>query len=350
MNVRQAIQRARDWVAEESTRIPGFHGAFLAGSLTRLPHDMPLEPWRDVDVVMVTTDRAAVKEDRLELIHEGIILECGLLGDEGFRSAETLLSEPEHADNLAAGVILADPTGALGRLHKAVAAEYFRRRWVQARVDSRARVVTKRLVAGRKALEAGDLAAVLMHFYVGTAQLVNLSSLANATPLTLRRCFIRTGEILEAQGRADLHEEALALIGTAKLTRADTERFLSHFDEAFELATRIKRQPVHYDFKFRSHLRPYYVDGTREMIDAGRHREAMFWIIGYAYQAWLVLLSDATDEQQQPHLARLVEFFQTLDLLPTSDWADRLDRYESLLQKFTEAAAARVRTHPGLRD
>ena len=63
-----------------------------------------------------------------------------------------------------------------------------------------------------------------------------------------------------------------------------------------------------------------------------------------------MLLSDATDEQQQPHLARLVEFFQTLDLLPTSDWADRLDRYESLLQKFTEAAAARVRTHPGLRD
>jgi hypothetical protein len=350
MNVGQAIQRAREWVAEESTRIPGFHGALLAGSLTHLPPETPLESWRDVDVVMLTTDPSAMKDDRLELVHEGVILECAILGDEPFRSADVILSAPEHADNVAAGVILADPTGALGRLHDTVAAEYSRRRWVQARCDSRKQLVGKRLAAGRKALAAGDLPAVLMHFYVGTALMMGLTSLSNARPLTLRRCFMRSGELLEAQGRADLHEQALALIGTATLTREDTERFLSYFDEAFELATRIKRQPVHYDFKFRGHLRPYYVDGTREMIDAGRHREATFWIIGYAYQAWLVLLSDASEDQQQPHLERLMEFFQTLDLLPTSDWADRLDRYEALLQKFSEAADARVRTHPGLRD
>ncbi|NMO22182.1 hypothetical protein HPC49_38705 [Pyxidicoccus fallax] len=348
MNVGQAIQRARSWVEQQAPRIPGFHGAFLAGSLTRMAPETPLEPWRDVDVVMLTTDRDAIKDDRLELVHDGLVLECAVLGDEPFRSPERILGSAEFADNLAAGVILADPTGELGRLHQRVAVEHSRRQWVQARCEDNARVAAKRLAQARKALEAGELPAVLMHFYVGTVMMINLTSISNASPLTMRRCFVRSGELLEAQGQADLHEEALELIGTARLTRGDTERFLSHFDEAFRMAIQVKRQRVHYDFKFREHLRPYYVDGTREMIEAGRHREATFWIIGFAYQAWLVLLNDAPEELQQPHLERLVDFFQALDLLPTTDWEARLNRFEALLAKFSAAATERIRDNPAL--
>lgn len=350
MNVGEAIHRARHWVEQQSSHVPGFHGAFLAGSLTHMQPDTPLEPWRDVDVVVVTTDPTSVKDERLELYHDGLILECGVLGDEPFRSAEGILGSAELADNVAAGVILADPTGALRRLHTQVSAEYARRRWVQARCDSRKAAIGRRLVAAREALAKDDFPAVFMHFYVGMSLLVGLTAQAEARPLTLRRGFVLSGELLEAQGRADLHEAALEVMGSARLSAEEAERALAHFDAAFELATRVKRQPVHYDFKFRGHLRPYYVDGTREMLREGRHREAIYWIIGYCYQAWLVLLNDAPEELQQPHLERLALFFEKLDALPTSDWGARLDRLQDLLTRFSAAVDARIRTNPALAD
>lgn len=350
MNVDQAIQRARAWVEQQSASIPGFHGAFLAGSLTRMSPDAPLEPWRDVDVVVVTTAPGSVMGDRLELSLDGIIIECGVLSDESFRSAEDILSSAEHADNMAAGVILADPTGSLRRLHAQVASEYTRRKWVQARCDSRKAYIGRRMVSAREALAADNFPAVFMHFYVAMSLLVGLIAQADAKPLTLRRGFVLSGELLEAWGRKDLHEEALELLGSARLSREDVERFLSHFDEAFDLAVRVKRQPVHYDFKFREHLRPYYVDGTREMLREGRHREAVYWIIGYCYQAWLVLLNDAPEALQQPHLERLALFFEQLDVLPTSDWGARLDRLQNVFTRFSEAIDERIRTQPGLAD
>ncbi|AEI67789.1 hypothetical protein [Corallococcus macrosporus] len=350
MNVDQAIQRARAWVEQQSTHISGFHGAFLAGSLTRMPPNTPLEPWRDVDVVVVTTDPGSVQGDRMELSLDGIIIECGVLSDEPFRSPEGILSSAEHADNLAAGVILADPTGSLQKLHTQVAAEYARRRWVQARCDSRKEYIGRRMRQAREALAADNFPAVFMHFYVAMSLLVGLTAQADAKPLTLRRGFVLSGALLESWGRADLHEEALALLGSAHLSREEVEQFLAHFDEAFELAVRVKRKPIHYDFKFQRHLRPYYVDGTREMLREGRHREAIYWIIGYCYQAWLVLLNDAPEALQQPHLERLVSFFEKLDVLPTSDWASRLNRLQDVVTKFSAAIDERIRTQPGLFD
>jgi len=53
MMVREAREIASDWVENEGCRVPGFSGAFFAGSVNfKAPHDV-LSPGSDVDVFII---------------------------------------------------------------------------------------------------------------------------------------------------------------------------------------------------------------------------------------------------------------------------------------------------------
>ena len=54
--VKQVREVARQWVIEEASTLPGFHGAFFAGSINWLPDDAAFPPTSDVDVVVVLAD------------------------------------------------------------------------------------------------------------------------------------------------------------------------------------------------------------------------------------------------------------------------------------------------------
>jgi len=53
MRVRQAEAVARHWVIEEVSTIPGFHGAYVAGSANGLPDDAVVPATSDLDVNVV---------------------------------------------------------------------------------------------------------------------------------------------------------------------------------------------------------------------------------------------------------------------------------------------------------
>lgn len=348
MKAYQVLEKAKAWAEEQGRGIPGFHGAFVAGSLARMPGDTELERWRDVDVVMLTREPKAVLAVRLEPEHEGFILESSCLGAEPFLSAETILSTPEHVDNIAAGRILVDPTGELHRLHERVSAEHTRRHWVKARLEFERKLLMERL--DQAASKAGNHGERLVHFHMAMVSLTALIPVAHNQPLTLRRRFVQMGELLEQQGRAELHEEALRLIGCAHLTREAVEQYVADFSQAFDRAVQVKRITVPYDYKFRAHLRPYYVEGTLDMVRAGRHREATFWLFGFYYLASLVLMSDAPAEEKLLYKQRCDRFFQDLDLTPSADWAGKLERARALAGRFIEAAEEAIQRNPALVD
>ncbi len=83
------------------------------------------------------------------------------------------------------------------------------------------------------------------------------------------------------EGRPDLHEEALRLLGYDRFDRRRVEAYLAACAAAFDLAVAVKDRWAPFDFKLQPHVRPYIVEGAREMIDEGHHREAMFWIVSF---------------------------------------------------------------------
>ena len=93
----------------------------------------PFRLYRDVDVVVVLPEGA--QDDTVEVFYRGVMLEVISIDLKAHQDAEAILANPSHGPNMATTQILADPTGILTPLHQKVAAEYGRRRWIEARCE-----------------------------------------------------------------------------------------------------------------------------------------------------------------------------------------------------------------------
>jgi len=54
MRMFEARRVAIEWVERVASQMPGFEGAYFAGSIVGLPDDAALPPSSDVDIVIVT--------------------------------------------------------------------------------------------------------------------------------------------------------------------------------------------------------------------------------------------------------------------------------------------------------
>src|SRR5215212_3655406 len=131
--VREVVEIVREWVDLYALHLPDFAGAYLWAGITALPPDALFPLYRDVDVVVVLPEGA--QYDTVEVFYRGLMLEVISIDLKAHQDAEAVLANPSHGPNMATTQILADPTGILVPLQQAVAAEYTRRRWIQARSD-----------------------------------------------------------------------------------------------------------------------------------------------------------------------------------------------------------------------
>ncbi len=325
MNVGQVIETMREWVELRGRGTPGFVGAHLAGGILALPPSAPFPPYRDVDVMLVVD--GAPHADGEDLVYKGLIIGCGMSSVEGYRTPEGILAAPGLAGNLGPdAVILADPQGVLAPLHAAVAREYGKRRWVVARCEAERRMIQENIDGVARAAATGSPIAVAQSDDEGLyAQplwalssvvlfLSGLIAVASLRRPTYRRSYVLLGELLRGQGCGDLHEGALRLPGYERIPRDLAKAYLAACAAAFDKAVAVIDRPVPFGYSLRPHVRPYIIEGAREMIDEGYHREAMFWIASY-----LMIASHA--------IGRCAPY---PDLSPYQEAVDRLHRDSGL--------------------
>ncbi len=233
--------------------------------------------YRDVDVVVVLPEGA--QDDTTEVFYRGVMLEVMSLDLKAHQDAEAILANPSHGPNMATTQILADPIGILAPLHRKVTSEYGRRRWIAARCEKEKASADKHLTA---ILAVSTPQERVDSVWAFLGALSGLLAVAQLKRPTTRRTLTLLGELLDEQGRSDLHEAALTLFGSAHMSRADVEAMLDQSVIAFDRSVEVYHTPTPYGFTIRPHLRPYLAEATQEMIDEGNHREAMFWISALA--------------------------------------------------------------------
>jgi hypothetical protein len=337
---RVIVDTVREWVHQHARRMPGFAGAYLWGGITALPAEAPFRLYRDVDVVVVL--REGAPEDEEEVFYRGLSLEVISKNLDAHMDAEAVLANPSDGPNLATTQILADPTGALTSLHRAVAAAYGRRRWVQARCAAERASLEEWLANMRQATtpaERLDAARVVV------GNLGALLAVAQLKRPTTRRALALLGELLAAQGRADLHEAALGIFGSAAMGVAEVRALLEQSLRAFDRAVQVYRTPIPFSFALRPHLRPYHGEGSLEMIDEGKHREAMFWI-SCLDTAFLVLQNDAPAAEKQAFATQLHAMYAALGYTSDPVWAERVEAAERLVPQISRIADALAAQHP----
>ncbi len=289
---------------------------------------------------MVLTQGAP--DDEEEVLYLGLMLEIISKNLETHRDAEAVLANPSDGPNLATTQILSDPTGILAPLHRAVAADYGRRRWIEARCVAEKATAEEWLTAMRGAATPLDR-MVAARVFLGA--LSGLMAVAQLKRPTTRRSLALLGELLDEQVRPDLHEAALTLMGSAHLRRADVQAMLEQFVHAFDRAVEVYQTPIPYGFALRPHVRPYHVEGTQEMIDAGQHREAVFWITCLD-TAYIALENDAPEAEKAGFAAQFQAICATLEYTSAAVWAERVDTAQWLAPEVYRLADALVARYP----
>jgi len=310
MKVAETIAIAREWVEQKGRRQPGFRAAHLMGSLTVLPREASFPIYRDVDIGIVLSGEAWSEQENVGGPYRGLVIDCGFYPDECYHSPEVVLSDPGLAPHLAADSVLCDPHGMLGKIQDVVVREYARRHWVRTRCESQKRLALHRLDQLDQADSVENFCETL--YLLVVQPLCGLLAIACLRNPTHRRSLALARELLMQAGRPALHEALLDLLGHASLSREEVSAWLEPLSAAFEYAVAVKRSPSPFGFKVHPDFLPYFVEGARELIDEGLHREAMWWLVCGYWLSNAVIQNDGSPEAKALHYAQFGRIRGTL--------------------------------------
>ncbi|MCC6792795.1 MAG: hypothetical protein IT336_13975 [Thermomicrobiales bacterium] len=297
MKVIDAKAVARQWVLDYVAGMPGFVGAFVHGSANWMADDDRLPPTSDLDV-MVVFDGATPAQKPGKLVERGVMLEVSYLSGDQLGSPDAILGQSDLAGSLHVPSVILDPTGRLGRLQAAVAGDYARRNWVRARCEHARDKVLRNLDAIQADAPFHDQFTSWLFGAGVTAHIPLVAGLRNPT---VRTRYVAVRDLLTTYGRLDTYELLLGLLGCAEMDRERVERHLAAMTEAFDTAKKVVATPFFFAADISDLARPVAVDGSREMIARGDHREAVFWIAATYARCQKVLHTDGTAELAERH-------------------------------------------------
>jgi hypothetical protein len=343
VKVAEARALAARWVGEHGAATVGFAGAFLSGSTVWLPDAAELAPASDVDVMVVTT-RPDAPPKLGKFRWEGVLIEVTYLAWEQISSAEAILGSYHLAGSFRKNTIVADPTGRLGRLQAATAAEYARRPWVRRRcADAEQRIVNR-----LGALE-GPLPDRVLGWMFPTGVTTHVLLTAGLRNPTIRLRYLAVRELLVEYGHVEAYDELLRLLGCADLTPPEAEHHLRAMTEVFDATVPLSSTPFFFSSDITVAARPIAVDGGRDLISRGRHREAMFWIVATYARCLTILAADAPAVHADfaPGFAELVA---ALGITSPADLTRRAQDVLDYLPRLRRLTEAILKANPEIED
>src|SRR5262245_7015669 len=297
MRVGYARAAAADWVFRYAQNRTGFRGAYLGGSTISLPDDAELVATSDLDVLIVaaaTCEDPPIKTGKVR--YRGVLLDIGSVPEQQLRSPEQVLGSYRLAGSFRIDRIIADPSGWLHRLQAAVAADFARRHWVRTRCEEAGRIIEERLAGIQPGAPFHEQVTRWLFAAGGTAHLPLVAALFNPT---VRLRYLAAREVLAAHGLDEHYRPLLELLGCADLTRQTVGRQLDGLAATFDAAAAVARTPIAFSSDITPAARHIAIDGSRQLIDRGDHREAVFWVVASYARCHAILAVDAPDLHRQ---------------------------------------------------
>ena len=343
MIVKDAKANARQWVSETGANLPGFQGAFFHGSTAWLPDDAPLPPASDVDVMVVLDDPGALPKLG-KFRYQGILLEVSFLARDEVASPEVVLGAYHLAGSFWKPSIIADPTGQLGVIHHAVARDYTNRTWVRRRCAHARDKVLRGFPFHESALFPDQVNAWLFPAGVLTHVLL-VAGLRNPT---VRTRYVAVRALLADYGYEALYERLLDPLGCAHLSKERVKQHLATLTEAFETAAVVAATPFFFSADITRPARPVAIDGSRDLIDRGDHREAVFWMAATYTRCQTILAHDAPPAVQRRVEPGYRALLADLGIVSVADLVLRKAAVDAFLPEVWSVAEAIMAANPDI--
>ncbi|MFN8442334.1 MAG: hypothetical protein U0175_16285 [Caldilineaceae bacterium] len=335
---------AQQWVVEEATTLPGFIGAFFHGSITWLEDDAVLSLSSDVDIMVVLSgEMPAVKLGKFR--HQGVLLEVSYLAADEISSAEQVLGTFYLAGSLRTATPIADPTGKLKAIQQVVAQEFAKPQWVRARCQQAGDKILSNLQSIETYTQFHDQVSAWLF---GTSLTTIVLLLAGLKNPTVRKRYVAVKELLMEHGYGDFYEELLDLLGCRQISQERCRAHLAALTEVFDVAKSVVKTPIFFASDISDDARPIAIDGSRNLIDNGLQREAIFWLVATYARCQKVLAQDTPrhvfEQFDLPFRALLADLgIQTLD-----DILARRERVKGFLPRLWDVAETLIKANPVL--
>ncbi len=327
MRVGEARAAAADWVARYGRSVPGYRGAYFSGSTVGLPGDAELPATSDVDVVVVTdTPRPPAAPGKFG--YQGAVLEVSHMPASQLERPEQVLGSYHLAGSFRTCTVIEDPGGLLRGLQTEVPARFADLPWVRRRCEDARHRIVSRLEALRAREVAAPFHEQVMAWLFPTGVTTHVPLVAALRNPTVRLRYLRVREVLDDYGLPDIYPELLELLGCREWSTARVRHHLRALARTFDATAEVSTTPFFFSGDLTAAARPIAVDGSRELIGRGDHREAVFWIIATFTRCHTVLAADA------PELHRSLDpaFREAVADLGIGSVADLLPRAERVLR------------------
>jgi hypothetical protein len=344
MILRDAKEIARQWVAGASQTTPGFLGAFFHGSSNWLADDTELPASSDLDVMIVLDDKdPPVKPGKF--IHRDMMLEVSYLSADQIRSADAILGDYRLAGSFHTASVIADPSGRLTALQATVARDYAKRHWVRTRCEHARDNVLHYLRSVDSAVSLHQQATGWLFGAGVTTHVLLVAGLKNPT---VRKRYLAARDLLEEYNRLDFHERLLELLGCAQWTRTQAEDHLAELAHVFDAAKTAIKSPFFFASDLTDLARPIAIDGSRELIEHGYHREAVFWLVATSLRCQAVFAADAPDEMRERYEPSCLRLLNDLGITSSADLRVRRDQVIDALPDVWDVAEAIMAANPAI--
>ncbi|HEY3935955.1 MAG TPA: hypothetical protein VGL97_00875 [Bryobacteraceae bacterium] len=326
--------------------MPGFRGAYTAGSTNWLSDDAELTGASDLDIMIVLADGSqACPRDKF--IYRDTLLEASHLRSDQFQSPDRILSDYHVAPSFRTTKIMFDPFGHLTPLLAAVSRDYHKRHWVrQRRNDAREKILGYLRSIHEGAALHEQVMALL--FAAGiTTHVLLVAGLGNPT---VRARYVAVRELLTDYDLLEFHETLLELLGAARISPGQANHHLATLAEVFDAARRAIKTPFPFGSDISDNARPIAIDGSLELIARGYHREAMFWIGVTHSRCQTVLSRDAPGDLMRSFHESFQELAGDLGMGTFGEIRGRGAEIERMLPQLCDLAESIIAANGEIED
>jgi hypothetical protein len=344
MKVGTAREIAAKWVMQNMSEESWFRGAYFSGSTVGLSRDDELPLASDVDVVVVTAfDDPPLKLGKF--VHSGVLIEITYVPWNQLQSADDVLTNYHLAGSFRVNTIFADPTGQLKKLYENVSQRFAEEVWVRQRCEH----ARQRIETGLKSINTSDpwhdqVTGWLFPTGV-TTHVILVAALQNPT---VRLRYVKARNVLMEYGYDAVYEELLELLGVWDLSAEQVEGHVDALERTFDAAVSVAKTPFFFSSDITEDSRQIAIDGSRELIRSGFHREAMFWIVATFARCHKIFDADGSEELKTEHAPAFEAVVADLGIRTSEDLIQRAEDVLVYLPKLMEITEAILLDNPNM--
>lgn len=345
MLAKDAKNIARKWVWEEAVKITGIYGAFFHGSINWLPDNAVFPQHSDVDL-MIVLEGSDPPIKLGKFIYEDVLLEVSYLAKDEVESPEVVMGQYHLAGSFQTSSVILDPSGELTRLQMAVSKDYAKRYWLCRRCQH----VEDKILHAHRLDETKPFHDQVNSWLFPAGITTHMLLVAGLRNPTVRRRYLEARKLLAEYGYLNFYEPLLDLLGCTQMSKDQVGHHLETLTEVFDIAKKVGKTPFPFSSDISDIARPIAIDGSWKMIEAGFHREAVFWMVATYSRCLKILYHDGTIDMQKRANLGYMDFLSELGIRSSADLKRRKDQVKGILPQVWEVAEGIIAANPGIQD